>query len=199
MAENRFDSAKFKSERKTAKWIGSGLILFAIIDLIDMNRPIPIPLTGRWAVFTAIIALIPGVYFFLKGFGTPSMDVVMQVAQKHNSYLTFVVMLKQLGLSPNIIEETLRNLWKKGYLEVASVDIPRGAELTNPTPTPVDEMPLNRIVFKFIGVPDGRTIRPQQPQTQPIPPVDNVDRRDIDGVNRALLEGNLGVDGLPRL
>ncbi|MGD2085820.1 MAG: hypothetical protein PVH61_06510 [Candidatus Aminicenantes bacterium] len=101
---------------KRARWIGGGILVLGLVNLLDSHTPFPIPLTGTPAWLTSIALIIIGSIWFYQYFKPREDEIVLLATMHTDGYLTVAVVHELLGIPVRTIAKTLLDMYKEGII-----------------------------------------------------------------------------------
>lgn len=186
----RFDFRGYRERKKKMRRWAYIIGGFAIINLLDVSFPFPIPLTGGPAVYVSLILLIPSLIVWLYTNQPPTDRMIAQLATKTNGYILATFLVSEFDIKTESAESVMKRLFLEGYLDIVN-------KVTN-------ETPISQWITLFVGSSGERRSSEHTTEARHAGmdlaehTVDNEEITVAD-INNMLLQGglNLGSSGQP--
>lgn len=186
----RFNFSQYRLRKKKLRMWGFIVGGFAVLNLLDVAYPFPIPLTGGPAVYVSLLLLIPSLAVLYYTYQPPSDRMVAQLATKTNGYILATFLVAEFDVKTEVAESVMKRLFLEGYLDIIN-------KVNNQTP-------ISQWVTLFVGT--GEQSTNQQSTEVRRPGMDLAehtaenDEITVSDINNMLLEGglHLGNSGQPQ-
>jgi hypothetical protein len=188
---SEYNLAEYRGRRKKLAIWGMILTFIGVFHVIAPEIPFPIPFRGELGAYIALGIIITGaiLYYFGK-LKRPEDAMVIEVAKRANGYITAGILVDMLYLTTNVAENTIKRLWKNGYLGIMN-------KITNETPVAMFAMQFVGVGPKFDGVVCPRNQRQGQGgegQTLDLEKLTaNNPEMNVSDINRTLLHNTMRV------
>ena len=188
---------------------GWAFIILAAANIIDLSVPFPFPFKGQVSLYFSVLTAIAGCTFLIL-YSLPKVNETLLVASRTNGILTEALLMRELGLSNKLVEDTLRKMMRLDLVVPINqqetklsrlIFVARGAAFQSP-----------QAVIRPVEIASGEESSPphgaNRPEANSETTVDDsqilaqyghIGEMDVDTVNQMLLMGSLtlGQSGRP--